>query len=64
MAVIQYYLSDRQFADLVERAEPLGLSSHQLAKHLALLSEATDSDVMLSMRTNRKKERSNRVKPL
>lgn len=63
MAVIQYYLSDRQFADLVERAEPLGLSSHQLAKHLALLSSASDSEVMMSMRKSRKKE-TPRVRPL
>ena len=46
MAVIQYYLNGRQYADFVNRAEVLGISEHQLAKLLALSSNATDADVM------------------
>lgn len=58
MAVIQYYLNGRQYADLVDRAELLGLSEHQLAKHLALLSTATDADVLKNARATAGRQRS------
>lgn len=56
MAVVQYYLKDRQFADLVDRAERLGLSAGQLARVLALSSEAGDGELLRIHREQQRKD--------
>ena len=46
MAVIQFSIPSNDYVVLVERAAALGISEHQLAKYLALLSTATDDEVL------------------